>query len=197
MAKSILPTNFKDDILGATMDNLRRYKMIENSDGTVSLQDVTDYAQVGSDFGAAQMNATNTAVNESVDKAVVIDGKDDLIANTTSGKVAGALAVKNIVNELKSNIDALNAGGGAPGASLKWHSIPSGQNLVMGCWATGLYRYSGYSAGAPDDYAGVMLTVGNVGSANDYMKVAFTLMCSVYVMRQDSSGNITVTWIKQ
>lgn len=105
--------------------------------------------------------------------------------------------LQNEVTELIGNIGILNAGGGAAGSSLKWHNIPSGQNLVMGCWATGLYRYSGYSAGAPDDYAGVMLTVGNVGSANDYLKVAFSLMCSVYVMRQDRNGNITATWMKQ
>ena len=104
--------------------------------------------------------------------------------------------IQEKLTELNGNFKTLNAGGSAIGSSLKWRDIPSGQNLVMGCWATGLYKYPGYSPGAPDDYAGVMLTVENVGSANDYLKVAFTLMCSVYVMRQDSSGNITVPWMK-
>lgn len=99
--------------------------------------------------------------------------------------------------ELNGNFKTLNAGGSAIGSSLKWRDIPSGQNLVMGCWATGLYKYPGYSPGAPDDYAGVMFTIEDVGSSNNYLKIAFSLMCSVYVMRQDSNGNITATWVKQ
>ena len=61
-----LPVNFKDDILGASMNGKRRYQLISNSDGTYSLEDVTEYTQEGSNFGAAQINATNTAVNESI-----------------------------------------------------------------------------------------------------------------------------------
>lgn len=109
MAKATLPTNFQDDILSEAMDGKRRYNLIQNSDGTVSLEDATDYSQIGSNFGAVQMNSTNTAVNESVDKAVVIDNKNDLMANTTSGKVAGVLAVKNIADELSGKIDNLPA----------------------------------------------------------------------------------------
>lgn len=106
MAKAILPVNFKDDILSAGMNEKRRYNVIQNSDGTISLEDVTTYTQVGSNFGAAQINATNTAVNESVDKAVVIDNKENLMANTTSGKVAGALAAKNAITELNSELSS-------------------------------------------------------------------------------------------
>ena len=61
-----LPVNFKDDILDASMNGRRRYQLISNSDGTYSLEDVTEYTQEGSNFGAAQINATNTAVNESI-----------------------------------------------------------------------------------------------------------------------------------
>lgn len=103
MAKATLPTNFQDDILSANMNNKRRYRVIQNSDGTISLEDVSIYTQVGSNFGAAQMNSTNKAVNESVDKAVIIDNYNDLIANTTSGKIVGALAAKNGFNELNRN----------------------------------------------------------------------------------------------
>lgn len=58
-----LPVNFKDDILAASMGGKRRYKLIQNADGTVYLEDTTTYTQVGSSFGAAQINATNGAVN--------------------------------------------------------------------------------------------------------------------------------------
>ena len=46
MAKANLPVNFKDDILKENMNGKRRFKMIQNTDGTVSFEDVTDYTQV-------------------------------------------------------------------------------------------------------------------------------------------------------
>ena len=96
MAKQTLPVNFEDDILDPSMDGKRRYRLIENADGTYSLEDVTDYTQVGSNFGAAQINATNTGVNNSADIADIIDDLDDIAANVTPGKMAGALAVKQL-----------------------------------------------------------------------------------------------------
>lgn len=96
MAKQTLPVNFKDDILNSSMGGKRRYNLIQNSNGTVSLEDVTSYTQVGSDFGAAQMNQTNKAVNESCDKANVIDDLDDIMANQASGMIAGAKAVAEL-----------------------------------------------------------------------------------------------------
>lgn len=104
MAKQTLPVNFKDDILASSMGGKRRYNLIQNSDGTYSLEDVTDYTQTGSDFGAGQINATNQAVNESCDKANVIDSLDDIVANQASGKIAGAKAVA----ELNGNLNGIH-----------------------------------------------------------------------------------------
>ena len=92
MAKQTLPVNFKDDILASSMGGKRRYNLIQNDDGTYSLEDATDYTQTGSDFGAGQMNATNKAVNESCDKANVIDSLNDIVANQANGMIAGAKA---------------------------------------------------------------------------------------------------------
>lgn len=100
MAKNVLPVDFQDDILTEDMDGRRKYQMITNADGTVSFVDVTEYTQVGSNFGQAQINATNEAVNESADKNKIIDTKADLMANTQAGMIAGALAVKEAVSEL-------------------------------------------------------------------------------------------------
>lgn len=100
MAKQILPTDFKDDVLSESNPLKRKFKLIQNDDGTVSFEDVTEYEQLGSDFGAAQINQTNQAVNESVDKASVIDSLDDTLATTQEGMPVGALAVK----ELNSNL---------------------------------------------------------------------------------------------
>lgn len=106
MAKNVLPVDFQDDILAESMNGRRKYQMITNSDGTVSFVDVTEYTQVGSNFGQAQVNATNEAVNESADKNKIIDDKDDLVANSQAGMMAGALAVKAIREELTQNIKA-------------------------------------------------------------------------------------------
>ena len=100
MAKQTLPTNFKDDILSSSMGGKRKYRIIDNGDGTYSLEDVTDYTQTGSDFGAGQINATNQAVNESCDKADVIDDLEDVVANQANGKIAGAKAVAKINGNL-------------------------------------------------------------------------------------------------
>lgn len=104
MAKAVLPTNFKDDVLDSSMNGKRRYVLIQNSDGTYSLDDATQYTQVGSTFGQAQINATNKAVNDSVDKAVVIDNISDIAANNTSGKVAGALALKELNRDFETQL---------------------------------------------------------------------------------------------
>ena len=104
MAKNVLPVDFQDDILAESMNGRRKYQMITNSDGTVSFVDVTEYTQVGSNFGQAQVNATNEAVNESADKNKIIDDKDDLVANSQAGMMAGALAVKAIREELTQNM---------------------------------------------------------------------------------------------
>lgn len=100
MGKSTLATNFQDDELDSSMGGLRRYKEIQNSDGTVSFEDVTDYTQIGSTFGASQINAINKAVNASFDASKVIDDYDTLMATTESGYAAGALAVKDLNDNL-------------------------------------------------------------------------------------------------
>ena len=101
MAKQTLPVNFKDDILASSMGGKRRYNLIQNDDDTYSLEDVTDYTQTGSDFGAGQINATNQAVNESCDKASVIETMDDIVANQASGMIAGAKAVAELNGNLQ------------------------------------------------------------------------------------------------
>lgn len=103
--KMALPTNYKDDVLGDSMGGKRRYRMIENSDGTVSFDDVTEYTQFGSNFGAKQINETNEAVNKSVKNTDIIDTENGIKENAESGKVAGALAVKKIAESKQDKIE--------------------------------------------------------------------------------------------
>ena len=86
------------------MNGKRRFNMIQNSDGTVSFEDVTDYTQVGSTFGAAQINATNEAVNNAADASKIIDSLETIKANTQSGYIAGALAAKALNSNLSKQI---------------------------------------------------------------------------------------------
>ena len=70
-----LPTNYLDDILAQSMNGKRKYR-ITRADGTfeeVSLEDVSEYEQVGSNFGAGDINRTNQAVNEKFDSGDVVD----------------------------------------------------------------------------------------------------------------------------
>lgn len=67
MAITKLPVNFKDDVIDTSVSDKRRYNLITNSDGTTSLEDVTTYEQIGSNFGAEQVNQTNGTVNSLID----------------------------------------------------------------------------------------------------------------------------------
>lgn len=102
MAKNTLPVNFQDDIMNSSMSGKRRYRVINNSDGTISLEDATTYDQVGSNFGAGQLNATNQAVNESLDKNKVVRDLETIGAITEEGYVPDALALKDVTNSLES-----------------------------------------------------------------------------------------------
>lgn len=89
MAKATLPTNYQDDVLKSTMNGKRRYGITDNSDGTKCLEDATQYDKVGSNFGAADMNKTNAAVNAAADASKIMDNVDDIAANTQAGYMMG------------------------------------------------------------------------------------------------------------
>lgn len=83
-----LKTNFTDDILAESMNGKRQYNVTENSNGTKSLEDVTDYQSVGSTFSAKDMDETNAAVNQAYD-----DMGDEFNKNTKY--LAGAVKIHN------------------------------------------------------------------------------------------------------
>ena len=95
-----LPTNFKDDILDTSVNTRRRYRVYENTDGTIELEDVTEYSQVGDEFGAGQINATNMEVNKRFDKNMIVRDLDTINAITKEGYVPDALALKEVNDSL-------------------------------------------------------------------------------------------------
>lgn len=67
-----LPTDYQD----AVWNGNRKYKMINNSDDTVSFEDVTEYSQKeNSFFGADDANAMNAAMNKLARGLDKVDGK--------------------------------------------------------------------------------------------------------------------------
>jgi len=69
-----LPTNYRDDVLDTSVNEKRRFTMIDNGDGTYSFDDETVYSVVGSDYGASDINATNRRVNSLNDKMNFLTG---------------------------------------------------------------------------------------------------------------------------
>ena len=55
-----LRTDYIDDVFTGN----RKYRMVNNADGTVSFVDVTEYVQTGDTYGAAEINAQNDAINK-------------------------------------------------------------------------------------------------------------------------------------
>ena len=62
------PIDSKDNIINIDSGEKRRYNVIKNDDGTISLEDVTDYRQISSSFGAQNVNGINKAINDLNDR---------------------------------------------------------------------------------------------------------------------------------
>jgi len=71
-----LRTNYKDDILDFSVNEKRKYRVIENDDETISLEDVTIYEQVGDSFGAGDINSINEEVNNKLARKNVGSSSD-------------------------------------------------------------------------------------------------------------------------
>ena len=58
-----MKTDYKNDILADSMNDLRRYEMINNDDETVSFRDVSEYTQKVDRVTAGVMNEIGEAIN--------------------------------------------------------------------------------------------------------------------------------------
>ena len=65
-----LKTDFKNDKFAGK----RKYAVTENGDGTVSFDDVTEYETVEDIYGATEVNASNSAINQNTDDIAQIKG---------------------------------------------------------------------------------------------------------------------------
>ena len=87
-----LKTNYKDDVFTGN----RKYKQTSNSDGSISLEDTTEYTQEGDIFAAKDINDTNTAVNANATSITNLTTKVDTNATNISTNTSS-------INSLKSS----------------------------------------------------------------------------------------------
>ena len=96
-----LSTDFKDDIL-ASQNSKRKYTQVNNSDGTVSFQDSTAYSQVGSSYGAKEVNEEREAINSIYANKLVTLNEIDLV--TEPGFFVDAQVVKELNSKMMADV---------------------------------------------------------------------------------------------
>ena len=82
-----LKTDYKDYVA----DGARKYRLTANADGTTGIEDATAYAQQGDRFGAADINATNAAVNTAAGAAAAAQTKADAAMPKAGGAFTGTV----------------------------------------------------------------------------------------------------------
>ena len=98
-----MKTDWKDDIF-----TQRKFRLTENSDGTVTPVDATTYTQKGDSFGAKELNAIGTEINEV--KKSVSDGKAEIAAAITLKRVTTAASAT--FHQMAENIKKIVLGSG-------------------------------------------------------------------------------------
>lgn len=83
-----LATNYKDDIINTNVNPHRRYRLTEVSgqENVYEFEETTSFIQVGTDFGATDVNTANGTINDLIDEV-------DNNATTLSGILAGTTAI--------------------------------------------------------------------------------------------------------
>lgn len=85
-----LKDNYQDDVLDSEKNQLRKYNMIHNDDGTVSFVDATVYSQNGDNFGAKDVNDIVARIGE-VSKAENIAYDDDKSVQGAIDEIKGTI----------------------------------------------------------------------------------------------------------
>lgn len=127
---------------------------------------------------------------------VIINGLNITEVKKVFEVAPGIDAMKKEIAELNSNIKILNSKNDN-GHALKVFN--ASENLAYGCWDDGLYRYGGYYGnGAPSDWAGIML-VSQIyinGEVNGFLKVAWDMSMTQYIMKNNKDGSVAQAWTK-
>lgn len=102
-----LKTDYKDYVASGK----KKYVIVENGDGTVSLDDVTKYTQTGSKFAASDINSTNLKVNDNEkkldDETKTRKESIDAVTKEISNLTTNLNSLTESFNSLKDAFDAL------------------------------------------------------------------------------------------
>lgn len=176
-----LPTNLKDDILDASVNQRRRYNMITNPDGTVEFEDVTAYSQVGSEYGAGLINETNKQINGKVDDSKIVRDLKTIGAMTQEGFIPDALALKEVNESLQAQEVTVTTSGTFKGIctlkadTIKLNGYFKDISLSASSWTYGVIKIPyapkkgfqfplvGYGSGNTYGLFGHIDTEGNIG----------------------------------
>ena len=127
---------------------------------------------------------------------VIIDGLNITEVKKVFEVAPSIDALKKEIAELNSKLNILNKANGN-GSALR--VFDATENLVYGCWQNGLFRYGGYYGnGAPSDWAGIMLVspIFLNGEVSGYLKVAWDMGMSQYIMKNNKDGSVAHAWTK-
>lgn len=93
-----LKTDYKNDMFSGK----RKYQVTQNTDGTISLDDVTVYEQQGDVFSADDINATNAEVNKNAQGLVTERNETNEQINDTKKYIDNKVAE---INKSIDNVD--------------------------------------------------------------------------------------------
>ena len=79
-----LKTDYKNYVPSEDMGGKRRYRQVDNPDGTVSFDDATTYEVEGNKFGADDINQTNSVVNTIMGAGVEVTYEESTVKITAS-----------------------------------------------------------------------------------------------------------------
>lgn len=143
---SNLKVDYADDVLDTSQNTRRKFNVINNPDGTISLEDVTEYLTKGDSFGAGDINETNGAINQ------MHTDLEDKIDHFTSGNylpVTG-LAYNPTTKKMGLKVDGADSvtpfSGGVKLVKLPYtnsFSVP----VEVGKYYFGLFRRGGMAYG--------------------------------------------------
>ena len=182
-----LKTNYTD----AAWAGNRKYNMIENSDGTVSFEDVTEYtSKENSFFGASDANAMNTAVNTATTNITSLQS-DKLDKSTITTKEATNSTGMSLASSTYKSICSV--------------SLPAGTWIISGSISYAAntlgYRSACISSQVGWNSAGAE-QVGASQSGKTYLNVVLIVQPSAtttfnLVAEQNSGSNLlTSGWLK-
>lgn len=99
-----LPTNYSDDVLASSMGGRRRFKISYEGANSVYayIEDASEYEQVGSTFGAKDINETNGEVNKKLSKSGGgVDGEFVFAESDVESKMIYAKNLEEILEILR------------------------------------------------------------------------------------------------